>query len=55
VVDEIRQKAHEVIKKTFPYHERSFILSYDKENAATIVGWNEMKGTLPPKEDHVSW
>lgn len=45
---------HEVIKKTFPYHERSFILFYEQEDVATIVGWNEMIGILPPTGNHVS-
>ena len=54
MADEILKHARETIKKTFPQHNSSSILSYEQENTATIVGWNEMKGTLPPREDHVS-
>ena len=54
VADEILNYTHEVIKETLPHHDRSSILSYEQEDIATIVGWNEMIGTLPPKGDHVS-
>lgn len=29
-------------------------MSYEQEDVATIVGWNEKIGTLPPTGDHVS-
>ena len=54
MADEILKHAWETIKKTFPQHHSSSILSYEQENTAIVVGWNEMKGTLPPREDHVS-
>jgi len=43
-----------VIKDVFPGHERSYILEYEEENTAMIVGWNEMMLNLPPRGDHVS-
>ena len=54
MADKILKHARETIKKTFPQHDKSTILSNKEEDKATIVGWNEMKGTLPPREDHVS-
>ena len=54
VADKILNYAREVIKETFPHHGRSSILSYEQEDVATIVGWNEMIGMLPPTGDHVS-
>ena len=43
-----------MIKDEFPRHERSYILDFEEENAAMIVGWNEMTYNLPPRGDHVS-
>ena len=54
VADQILNYTHEVIKETLPHHKTSAILSYEQESIATIVGWNEMIGTLPPTGDHVS-
>ena len=51
---EILNSTHWVIKDEFPRHERSYILEYEEENAAMIVGWNEMAYNLPPRGDHVS-
>ena len=54
MADEILKHARETIKKIFSQHHTCTIFSYKQEKTATIVGWNEMKGTLPPREDHVS-
>ncbi|XP_065920006.1 ectonucleoside triphosphate diphosphohydrolase 1-like [Dysidea avara] len=50
---EILNSTHWVIKDEFPRHERSYILEYEEENAAMIVGWNEMAYNLPPRGDHL--
>lgn len=50
----ILNSTHWVIKDEFPRHERSYILDFEEENTAMIVGWNEMTCNLPPRGDHVS-